>query len=136
MNNFTNDGKVCIAELDYDGRVFTGKATCHWTDKDMFSEKTGYSIAEKRAMIKIIKDKKKLTKKILKEFESLYNNLKNAKDFNEYGFMERKMRRKMYELKDEIQSYQEAIVMFQAELTATIKAKDKIYNKIRKLRTK
>jgi hypothetical protein len=49
--NWIEELSMATCNLEVNGHVFHGSATCHPKDKDMCSEKTGEEIAYRRATI-------------------------------------------------------------------------------------
>jgi len=125
----TDNEIKCI--LSVDGYNYIGIAKCCPEDKDMQSEKTGQHIAYQRAFIKCLKHNLFIIKLQKKEIKDFYNSVKDGKEFNINGFVERKLRREIYELNQEIIYFKALIEGNEKSLKDFISQKDNFYQKIR-----
>ena len=126
---------LAIVTIHENGMTFVGTAKCHEQDQDMKSEKVGTFIALNRAQIKhltyIIN---KELKPQLKAIETMYNEMTQCKNFNPKSFEARRMRKKMYEIKDDIAELNEFKQFKINETAEYIKVKEDFYQKARKHR--
>lgn len=126
---------LAIVTIHENGMTFVGTAKCHEQDQDMKSEKVGTFIALNRAQIKhltyIIN---KELKPQLKAIETMYNEMAQCKSFNPKSFEARRMRKKMYEIKDDIAELNEFKQFKITETAEYIKVKEDFYQKARKHR--
>lgn len=126
---------LAIVTIHENGMTFVGTAKCHEQDQDMKSEKVGTFIALNRAQIKhltyIIN---KELKPQLKAIETMYNEMAQCKNFNPKSFEARRMRKKMYEIKDDIAELNEFKQFKITETAEYIKVKEDFYQKARKHR--
>ena len=126
---------LAIVTIHENGMTFVGTAKCHEQDQDMKSEKVGTFIALNRAQIKhltyIIN---KELKPQLKAIGTMYNEMAQCKNFNPKSFEARRMRKKMYEIKDDIAELNEFKQFKINETAEYIKVKEDFYQKTRKHR--
>lgn len=106
-SNFSvhNDEITSIVEIATDEGRFIGQAKLHQDDE--FSSFLGCSIAESKAYRKYLKRKIANTKERINELENLIKTLLCCKGYNPYSLEARKIRRRCYELKEELHKYKE-----------------------------
>ena len=124
---------ACIL-TDNQGKVYFGAAQCSDVDKDMMSEKTGCMIAEKRALIKALKDCRKELKIKQSALNQLYYSVNKSKKYNSRGYMERMLKRQMKMIETDIETYNQQISAQQKNLNTFINDKDEFYKRIRQNR--
>lgn len=134
QETFVLEGNEIKCILSVDGYNYIGIAKCCPEDEDMQSEKTGQYISYQRALIKCFKHNLSIVKIQKKEIQNFYNSIKNAKNFNEHGFVERKLRREIHELNQEIIYFKALIEGNTNALKDFIIQKDTFYKKIRNKR--
>lgn len=127
---------VAICTLTYQGAKFIGKAQCHAQDRDFCSEKTGLSIAEKRAMLKLCKKLKNDTRIRYETLERLYKILSNNGKIDPDSYEVNIVYHEMLNFKTEYILYKEAIKSLYQELNEFISNKATIYSILRKNRAK
>lgn len=124
---------MCI--LTYGELTFVGKAVCHPEDFDFESEKTGYAIAHRRALIKYfqhVRDNE--LKPGLKALEQLYYSINRSKNFDPKNYENRMLRRQICLYKNDLAVVSNALATERSFITSFIKEKDKFYEKMRILR--
>lgn len=127
---------VATCTLTYQGAKFIGKAQCHVQDRDFCSEKTGLSIAEKRAMLKLCKRLKNDTRIRYEALERLYKILSNNGKIDPDSYEVNIVYHEMLNFKTEYILYKEAIKSLYQELNEFISNKATIYSILRKNRAK
>lgn len=132
--NVNKENKVITCTLKYQNQNFEGIATCHQDDIDMFSEKTGCTIAEYRALIKLLTAKKANLQSQHKVLQHIKTNLEQyfqnkSKDYSYYQVCKQLkfLHQSLAEIKVEIQSLKEKLSTF-------IERKEKVYQQIRIMR--
>lgn len=104
MNIYFNyeDGKTnCIIEDK--GIIGIGNALCHPDDKDVCSERTGSHIAEQRAKIHFLQNKKEVKlKPALQALNHLYSTMEQSKYFNQFSYEAKRIRKEIENLNREI----------------------------------
>lgn len=130
-----NTSGETTCDMYYDGKWFTGHAKCLPEDMDMWSERTGSTLAEIKANIKrlrYIRSKKREELKPLTLFET---RLKCCKNYNKDNFEARRLRKEIWLYKEEIQEITNAINDEEAYLKRYIAEKDNLYTRIRAKRS-
>ena len=89
--------------------MFSGKARLHPDDKEKASNYIGCEYAEARATAKALKAELKEKRLILKEFENFEKRMKGYKNYNPYSFEMSKLRKKIYELRAEVEDLKKTI---------------------------
>ena len=124
-------GTSCFAII-YKDQIFFGKAECHPDDKDMESERTGLTIAEARAYIKMMKFIKKY--EIKPKVDILYhlmNNIKSSKYHNSKVYEFRMIRNQYNYWNKKFEEIKTNINDEEKYLKEYIDQKDKLYHKLR-----
>lgn len=125
---------TCVIE-DKNGR-YTGVAKCSSKDMDMKSQKTGLTIAEARANMKLIKAEKKKTTQELKGLNHYYHCIKNSKHFNPESYEANMLNRQIIQLKETIDIYSDILEAQEKELDRFFQEKLKFYISVRNHRLK
>lgn len=120
---------TCI--IQQDDKIFYGCATCHPSDFDFESEKTGCEIALYRATIKYLKYNKNIVKTKLSSLKQYFYSINQSKKFNKDSYENKMLQRQIRRLEEELLSYNEEINNLKQYLNEYIKLKDKFYQKIR-----
>lgn len=105
-SGFNRETGISYATIKTPNGIYTGYSYLQEEDKEYASEFAGCKYAEIKANIKMVKDKIRILKSQLSAFEKFYNNISEGRNFNKRSYEARKMRRKMFELKDEIKNLQ------------------------------
>ena len=128
-------GEVTCILSNKDGVEFFGVAHCHPDDMDMYSHLTGENIAVIRAEIKVFQHYiSTFINPELRTLNSLYNNLKGHPKFNPSSFESIFIKKRIYQLQKQKKNFKDCIKANKDELRTYIKAKDSVYQAIRKQR--
>lgn len=115
FNDETGISKVVIRTKKGD---FVGTSKLQEADKERYSLWTGYCYAELKARIKALNVEIKELKIQLSAFEQFYNNIAQAKLFDSDSFEARKIRRKMYELRNKIETLQDLRAIYRDKINS------------------
>lgn len=116
----------------YNGESFVGTAHCHDEDKDMESERTGLTIAEARAHIKM--------KKFIKRYEitpvvntlrHLLANIQSSKHHDPRAYESCMLRSQLAHWENKLEEITTDIADEEKYLKEYINQKDKLYRKLR-----
>ena len=127
---YDNGKSTCT--MTYKGINFSGEAKCHPDDMDYGGERTGMSIAEARANIKVlcfIRDHE--IKNQLKILNHLYCNIQNSKYYNEKSHESSMLRNQIAAIEAELAAIKNAIADERKFLKDYINGKDELYKKLR-----
>ena len=130
-----NTSGETTCDMYYDGKWFTGHAKCLPEDMDMWSERTGSTLAEIKANIKRLKYMRAQTRQEMKPLTLFESRLKCCKGYNHNSVEARKLRKEIWLYKDKIQEITNAINDEEAYLKRYITEKDNLYVKIRAKRS-
>ena len=118
-----------------DGNTVVGEAICHPQDVDMVSEKTGCTIAERRAYIKYMQyQKENILKPELKALKKFYNVVNQSKYYDEQDYTNQMLIRHIKRLEEDIASLKQEIETEKINLRDYISTKDTFYQEVRKRR--
>lgn len=107
--------------------IGVGNAACHPTDEDIASERTGLCIAEDRAKIHFLQNKKEVKlKPALAALNHLYATMSHSKQFNEHSYEAKRIRKEIKNLQKEINQANCSIELIRARLRDYIDTKDKM----------
>lgn len=98
-----------VAVISTELGLFHGIARLHEDDRDVESEFIGCHIAESKAYIKYIKEKIKILTHQIKALENYENLIKNLKEYQPHSRENRKLRRMIFELKQERVNWRKSI---------------------------
>ena len=129
---YNYDHGISIFTIYYKGNSFVGTAMCHDDDKDMESERTGLTIAEARAYIKMMRFIKKY--EIKPKVDILYhlmNNIKLSKYHNPKAYEFRMIRNQYNYWNKKFEEIKTNINDEERYLKEYIDQKDKLYHKLR-----
>lgn len=127
-------GALCVFQTKE--KTYYGTAICAPEDRDLMSEKTGCFIAEKRAILNMLRDQRDRLKIELKALKKYYYSMNTSKYFDETSYSIRRLVSQMKQLTEDIQSLQIEIAAQQEFLTYYITEKGKLFKKIRENRQK
>ena len=131
---YENNVAKCI--IHYQNQKFIGEAICHPDDLDFASERTGMTIAEIRALIKVktfIRDFEiKPQLKILKHFNA---NIRNSKNYNPTSYEAKMLYSQIKAIQRELDEIKKEISEDKQFLKEYINGKDKVYKKLRQARS-
>ena len=108
--------------------TYIGIAKCHKDDMDMYSEKTGQTIAQYKALIKYRKAK-------LNELKKEYYAIKKFADYLKFKTHPKWIEKYMDEFKNRMAKAEVDYEIEKEALKSFIDGKDKFYNSVRKMRT-
>lgn len=118
-----------------DGNTVVGEAICHPQDVDMVSEKTGCTIAERRAYIKYMQyQKENILKPELKALKKFYNVVNQSKYYDEQDYTNQMLIRHIKRLEEDIKALKQEIETEKINLRDYISTKDTFYQEVRKRR--
>lgn len=119
------DQRICSkVEIGTELGKFTGVA--YLRDEDDFSNFLGCSVAESKAYRKYLKRKIANTRERINELENLIKILLCCKGYNPYSLEARKIRRRCYELKDELQKYKDLYRTCSVTTESNLAKRDKV----------
>ena len=125
------DGRAYFL-IYYKEFIFTGKAKCHPEDLDMESERTGLTIAEARAIIKMKKFiKRHEIQPILGAYKHLLKNLQSSSKHDPKAYESCMLRSQLSHWEDRLAEISADIADEEKYLKEYINQKDKLYNKLR-----
>ena len=133
--HYDPDTRTATVTLVWQGQEFVGKAVCHPDDADMGNELTGLSIAEARALIKLLKHyRKNVIKPQIAILEQLWATLQQGKYFDKKSPYTSLIRRQIASLKNTEASLRCDIENIRKSIYEYINDKDELYQKIRSKR--
>ena len=131
---FKQDTSIVDRRKQYRETVI-GEAICHPQDVDMVSEKTGCTIAERRAYIKYMQyQKENILKPELKALKKFYNVVNQSKYYDEQDYTNQMLIRHIKRLEEDIASLKQEIETEKINLRDYISTKDTFYQEVRKRR--
>lgn len=104
--------------------TFMGKSRLHKEDKDYVSSYAGCRFAEMKAIIKTYKRKVQNLKLRLKELIYFQSMLEQTKGYNSESIEARKLRKRIYLLKEEIKKEEHNIDVYEENFQKEIKQRD------------
>ena len=118
--------------IHYKDQTFIGKAHCHPNDKDMESERTGLTIAEARAHIKMMKFIKRYeVQLVINSYQHLLKNIESSKHHNPRAYESCMIRSQLAHWENKLAEIKADIVDEEKYLKEYINQKDKLYHKLR-----
>ena len=118
--------------IHYKGQVFMGVAKCHPDDADMESERTGLTIAEARAYIKLKKFQKKFEiEPVVNAYRHILKNIQTSTKHNPKAYESCMLRSQLAHWEDKLEEINTDIADEERSLQDYIKQKDKLYQKLR-----
>ena len=130
-----NTSGETTCQMYYDKHWFVGRAKCLPEDEDMWSERTGSTLAEIKANIKRLRYMRARTREEMKPLTLFESRLKCCKGYNHESVEARRLRKEIWLYKDKIQEITNAINDEEAYLKRYIAEKDNLYVKIRAKRS-
>lgn len=113
---------------------FTGTSKLHDEDKNISSSFAGCRYAEIRAIIKYHKKKLENINNQIKGLDDCRKIIENLKDYNEHSVENRKIRRRLYELKSEKQKIKMYIENLSNKLVDLMNQREKVLATLNKKR--
>lgn len=124
-------GTSCFAII-YKDQIFFGKAECHPDDKDMESERTGLTIAEARAHIKMMKFiKRHEIQPVVDAYRHLLKNIQSSKNHDPKAYESCMLRSQLAHWEKKLDEIINDIVEEEKYLAEYIAQKDKLYKRLR-----
>lgn len=136
MSNYKTDyayeDGVAYFLIYYKEFIFTGKAKCHPEDLDMESERTGLTIAEARAIIKMKKFiKRHEIQPVIDAYKHLLKNLQSSSKHDPKAYESCMLRSQLSHWEGQLAEITADIADEEKYLKEYINQKDKLYNKLR-----
>lgn len=116
-------------------KEFHGFASCHEDDEDFKSERIGMTIAEARAELSFlqhIRDNELMP--TIKALRHVYSNMKTSKHFNLHSYEARMIRRQIRIKENDLIIVKQEINSRKQFITDYIQQKDKLHDKLRKVK--
>ncbi len=118
--------------IDYRGQTFVGEAHCHDDDKDMESERTGLTIAEARAHIKLKKFQKRFEiEPVVNAYRHTLKNIQSSTHHNPRAYESCMLRSQLAHWENKLNEINADIADEEKYLKEYIFQKDKLYCKLR-----
>ena len=130
-----NTAGETVCQMYYDGHWFIGRAKCLPEDEDMWSERTGSTLAEIKANIKRLRYMRAQVREKMKPLTLFESRLKCCKGYNHDSIEARRLRKEIWLYKQEIQEITNAIEDEETYLKKYIAEKDNLYYRIRAKRS-
>lgn len=138
MNNvqpkffYDEENHMAKCVINYKGAGIVGVATCAPADYDFESYRTGYSIAEARALIKLLQVFKNCElRPSLQALKHALSCMTMGKSYNENSYEIKTLRREIHNLEKELATTQQEIANYKKDLKNYIDMKDEFYKKHR-----
>lgn len=126
---------TCILRENKTNKLFIGEAFCHEEDREFMSEKTGCTIAERRAelsYLRHIRDNVLIPEiKALKHFYSIINQSKKS---NPNGYEQKMLKRQIENKEMELGAVREMIKSANKGLIEYLEAKEQLRTSLKKMR--
>ena len=124
-------GTSCFAII-YKDQIFFGKAECHPDDKDMESERTGLTIAEARAHIKMLKFiKQHEIQPVIDAYRHLLKNIQSSTHHNPKAYESCMLRSQLSHWETKLAEITTNIADEEKYLKEYTDQKDKLYRRLR-----
>lgn len=118
--------------IHYKGQVFMGVAKCHPDDADMESERTGLTIAEARAYIKLKKFQKKFEiEPVVNAYRHILKNIQTSTKHNPKAYESCMLRSQLSHWENKLTEIITDISDEEKSLKDYINQKDKLYKRLR-----
>jgi hypothetical protein len=128
---FSYDNGISTCTIIYKNKKFIGTATCHPDDVDFESDKTGLSIAEARAAIKVLQYQKQEIKNQLHILIHLWGNMHTSKYYNPKSYEARMIKSQIRALESNISMIDSQITDEKKYLKSYIDKKEELYQRLR-----
>lgn len=126
-----NEGSA-VCTMTYKGQKFVGCANCHPDDVDMESERVGMTIAEVRAVIRVITFIRDFEiKPQLKILNHLYGNMRRSHYYNPESYEAKMLRSQIRVIERELAAINNQLADERKFLKDYIDGKDKLYKRLR-----
>lgn len=128
-------GQTVCQIFDNKGNVYIGEAICHPDDKEFQSKRVGQEIAYRRALIDFYKKiRKEELRPKLAAYKELYNEMCLSPRFNQNSYENYSLQRKIRKITFDLEIVNNMIARERIELIGYIDEKEKIHQKLQKLR--
>ena len=128
---FSYDNGISTCTIVYKNKKFTGTAICHPDDADFESDKTGLSIAEARAAIKVFQYQKQEIKYPLHILIHLWGNMRTSKHYNPKSYEACMIKSQIRALESNISMIDSQIADEKKYLKSYIGKKEELYQRLR-----
>ena len=128
---FSYDNGISTCTIVYKNKKFIGTAVCHPDDADFESDKTGLSIAEARAAIKILQYQKQEIKNQLHILIHLWGNMSTSKHYNPKSYEACMIKSQIRALESNISMIDSQITDEKKYLKSYIDKKEELYQRLR-----
>ena len=133
--DFIYENNIAKCIIHYKHQEFCGNAYCHPQDKDMESQRTGFTIAEARAEIKLLKHILKTeVRPQLQILTHIYTNMCHSSKFNKKSYEAKTLLNQIKRYDEEERGISYLIQDKKDFLKSYINGKEEMYQKIRKAR--
>ena len=126
------DSGLSYVTIKYKNKFFTGKAKCH--KDDPWSEITGCRFAEKRAIIKALKDEWKQKKEACEECRKFVNAVMQYKDFDKESSTAKAMFKQLNCRIKEVNDLADRINSLEFNLRVSATSKEAFERKLKKIK--
>lgn len=124
--DYDKENKKSSCIIEEKNIIGIGNATCHPLDDICASERTGMYIAEQRAMIHFLQNKKETSLKPgLIALKHVYATMEHSKHFNKHSYEAKRIRKEIKNLQKSINDINCIIENRRLDLKNYIEAKDK-----------
>lgn len=130
--NYDKNTGISIVKIQNKYGVFTGFSKLHKEDKKYESNFAGCACAEMKAKISYMKKRIEILKYQIKALEDFYKNISDSKHFKSDSYEARKIRRRIWELKEEKRKWINNKRSCQDSLLNMIEERDKVVKKLYK----
>ena len=127
---------IAFCQYRYKHYLFEGEAICHEDDKDFESELVGLDLADSRAYLKYLKVRRDELCMRYDTLNGFYKQMKADKYFDENSSYAKKFENEIAYTYLELQDCRETLRNLPKRLDEKIKAREDMYQKLRKMRKK
>ena len=131
-SNFNEETGISNVVISTDLGEFNGTSKLHDEDRNISSSFAGCRYAEMKAIIKYMRQKIKNIQMQIKGLEDFQSNLATRADYNYNSIENSKARRRIFELKKQIISWNKKIDSLTARMLDMMTQREKIVKTIRK----
>ena len=131
-SNFDEETGISNVVISTDLGEFNGTSKLHDEDRNISSSFAGCRYAEMKAIIKYMRQKIKNIQMQIKGLEDFQSNLATRADYNYNSIENSKARRRIFELKKQIISWNKKIDSLTARMLDMMTQREKIVKTIRK----
>ncbi len=125
-SDYNEETGVSMVKIATDIGVFEGYASLHPEDKEIASKFAGCRYAGMRAGIKYMKAKAIIARHTLEHLNKIYKNLKQMKSFNKEYKGVKILKKEIYLLEDEVETFKTNVKTLQERLDKAINTRPDI----------